>query len=585
MNRSKRQLTSLLLTLAMIVTMIPAFTMTAQASGTKTITGWNADYTSRVERVSVAAEAFPQSGASFSFTPGQWVNVFVTLKTGYSLTDLKLYSSGKYIDLGEMPYQGNGVWGKTVVMPDWDGFSECLLVVSTKTETTKLDMPVGYWDGDTIKWRAVAGAEDYQISMDQFLEGSSIVLFYADVFVASDGSVKDSSNALVIVGGQTKPIADLITYNPSTRFYSFEYRKLVSIYSNGRYNFIIKALRDPNIESELFATEKTVTGTQLKDGYRDPMPPIAVVTATALNVRAEPDNSSSRIGGVTGGTEVVIEETQGEWAKIAYGTGYGWVQRKYLEITNIQSYMVSVTNGEAVPSKAQEGETVKLIYIGPKSILLQEKTEFDHWKVVSGSAVLADSKSSTTTFTMPAGNVVIEGVYKNKEDYSTKPNPFVDIYETDDYYDAVLWAYYADPQITNGMDETHFGPQLTVTRGQAVTFLWRSMGCPEPTSYNNPFVDVPSTEYYYKPILWAVEKGITKGVDDTHFNPMDTLSTLHIITFLFRTQYPGKDGWDGDAAVWAADEKGRPFGIDIAVNNETDCPRCHVVQFLYWLSK
>ena len=166
-----------------------------------------------------------------------------------------------------------------------------------------------------------------------------------------------------------------------------------------------------------------------------------------------------------------------------------------------------------------------------------------------------------------------------------KVNPFVDIYETDGYYDAVLWAYYADPQITNGMDETHFGPGLTVTRGQAVTFLWRSQGCPEPSSLYNPFVDVPSTEYYYKPILWAVEKGITKGVDEKHFNPMDTLSTLHIITFLFRTTYPGKDGWDGDAAVWAADEKGRPFGIDIAVNNKTECPRCHVVQFLYCMSK
>ena len=179
-------------------------------------------------------------------------------------------------------------------------------------------------------------------------------------------------------------------------------------------------------------------------------------------------------------------------------------------------------------------------------------------------------------------NVTITGVSRLKEE---KVNPFVDIFETDPYYDAVLWAYYADPQITNGMDETHFGPDLTVTRGQAVTFLWRSQGCPEPTSYNNPFKDVSSTEYYYMPILWAVEKGITKGVDDTHFNPMGTLSTQYIITFLFRTTYPGKDGWDGDAAVWAGDEKGRPFGIDIAVNNETDCQRCHVVQFLYCLSK
>ena len=133
------------------------------------------------------------------------------------------------------------------------------------------------------------------------------------------------------------------------------------------------------------------------------------------------------------------------------------------------------------------------------------------------------------------------------------------------------------------MDETHFGPQLTVTRGQAVTFLWRSEGCPEPSSMNNPFEDVPSTEYYYKPILWAVEKGITKGVDETHFNPSDTLSTAHIITFLYRTKNPGTDGWWGEAEYWA--EKGygigKPFGVSMTVDNTTDCPRCYVVQFLY----
>ena len=44
-------------------------------------------------------------------------------------------------------------------------------------------------------------------------------------------------------------------------------------------------------------------------------------------------------------------------------------------------------------------------------------------------------------------------------------------------------------------------------------------------------------------------------------------------------------GWYGEAAAWAADENGRPFGVDIAVDNTTNCPRCNVVQFLYKLSK
>ena len=171
-----------------------------------------------------------------------------------------------------------------------------------------------------------------------------------------------------------------------------------------------------------------------------------------------------------------------------------------------------------------------------------------------------------------------------QSDPSIKPhilNPFVDVSESDEYFIPVMWAYYAKPLITNGMDETHFGPDLTVTRAQAVTFLWRSQGCPAPSSMYNPFVDVPSGEWYYEPVLWAVEKGITKGVDASHYNPSDTLSTQHIITFLYRTKNPGKDGWDGEAAAWAANQDGRPFGVNIAVDNTTPCPRCHVVTFLY----
>ena len=179
-----------------------------------------------------------------------------------------------------------------------------------------------------------------------------------------------------------------------------------------------------------------------------------------------------------------------------------------------------------------------------------------------------------------ANNIVIV-----PDEKAVRSNPFVDISETDEYYDAVLWAFYAEPQVTNGMDTTHFGPWRTVTRGQAVTFLWRAMGCPEPTITGNAFADVAAKEYYYKPVLWAVEKGITKGVDDTHFNPDGILSTQHIVTFIYRTLNPGADGWYGEAEAWAADENGKPFGVDIAVSNITECPRCRVVQFLYRLSK
>ena len=87
------------------------------------------------------------------------------------------------------------------------------------------------------------------------------------------------------------------------------------------------------------------------------------------------------------------------------------------------------------------------------------------------------------------------------------------------YFTPVYWALRHDPQITNGTTASTFSPDKTCTRGEVVTFLWRTAGCPEPTSNENPFTDVKSGKFYYKAVLWAVEQGITKGTSETSFEP------------------------------------------------------------------
>ena len=159
-------------------------------------------------------------------------------------------------------------------------------------------------------------------------------------------------------------------------------------------------------------------------------------------------------------------------------------------------------------------------------------------------------------------------------------NPFVDVGEGDYYRDAVIWAYAHTPQITQGVDASHFDPNGTVTRGQAVTFLWRAVNCPTPSATTNPFSDVRSDDYYYQPVLWAVEKGVTVGTDASHFSPADTCSTAHIITFLYRALGIGSNGWDGEAARWA-DELSLLDDTGLAVSAAQNCPRGAVVTFLY----
>ncbi|MBQ3404898.1 MAG: S-layer homology domain-containing protein, partial [Oscillospiraceae bacterium] len=140
--------------------------------------------------------------------------------------------------------------------------------------------------------------------------------------------------------------------------------------------------------------------------------------------------------------------------------------------------------------------------------------------------------------------------------------------------------YYASPQVTNGIDSVRFDPSQTVTRGQCATFLWRAMGCPEPGTTETSFVDIKADEYWYRPILWAVEEGITKGTDAAHFSPWQTCSTAHIITLLYRTLDIGADGWYQEAADWAEKEK-LLQGTGLDVQPEVKCPRGAVVTFLY----
>ena len=165
-------------------------------------------------------------------------------------------------------------------------------------------------------------------------------------------------------------------------------------------------------------------------------------------------------------------------------------------------------------------------------------------------------------------------------------NPFTDVKESDYFYDAVLWAYFNEPQVTKGISDTEFAPTMTCTRGQVVTFLWRAAGRPEPTTKINKFTDVKEDDYFYSAVLWAVEKNITKGTSDTEFSPKQTCTLAHVITFLYRAaDEPGKseapEKWYTDAMNWAF---GNGMFKDLSfseIDPGADCARKDIVNFLY----
>ncbi|MBE6951410.1 MAG: S-layer homology domain-containing protein, partial [Ruminococcaceae bacterium] len=90
-------------------------------------------------------------------------------------------------------------------------------------------------------------------------------------------------------------------------------------------------------------------------------------------------------------------------------------------------------------------------------------------------------------------------------------------------------------EITNGLTTTTFGPYAECNRAQVVTFLWRAMEKPAPTATEHPFTDVAEDQFYFVPMLWAVENGITNGLTETTFGPNATCNRAQVVTFLYRT--------------------------------------------------
>ncbi|MBR3560282.1 MAG: leucine-rich repeat protein [Oscillospiraceae bacterium] len=166
----------------------------------------------------------------------------------------------------------------------------------------------------------------------------------------------------------------------------------------------------------------------------------------------------------------------------------------------------------------------------------------------------------------------------------TQVSGFLDVRETDYFADAVTWAKEKGVTLGKGA-ATRFAPRDSVSRGEAVTFLWRAMGQPEPTSAASPFTDVGASDFFCKPVLWAVENGITNGTGDgTTFSPNSPVTREQLAIFLYRAMgEPGKTGagaYYDDALRWA-NGKSLLDGTEISFRVGAPCPRCDVVTYLF----
>ena len=256
----------------------------------------------------------------------------------------------------------------------------------------------------------------------------------------------------------------------------------------------------------------------------------------------------------------------------------------------VTTYAITVKdakNGDVTAShkSAAKGTTVTLTVKPDKGYELDDITVLDS----KDKEIKLTEKGGKFTFTMPASAVTVKAGFKAEA--PVIDHPFTDVPEGSYYEDAVIWA--VDKGITGGTSATTFSPNGICTRAQAVTFLWRAAGSPEPKTSTMPFTDVKADSYYHDAVLWAVEQGITAGTSATTFAPDLNCSRAQIVTFLYRAAGSpavsgspafsdvAPDAYYAKAVKWAQ-ANGITSGIGGGLFGSNDnCTRAQIVTFIY----
>ncbi|GMA30031.1 GH92 family glycosyl hydrolase [Litorihabitans aurantiacus] len=148
-------------------------------------------------------------------------------------------------------------------------------------------------------------------------------------------------------------------------------------------------------------------------------------------------------------------------------------------------------------------------------------------------------------------------------------SPFSDVATGDQFASDIIWAH--DRGITRGWAESDgtatYRPLAPIARDVMAAFLFRladESDYVEPAV--SPFVDVATTDQFYREIAWLAERGISTGWERAdgarEFRPLEPIARDAMAAFLYRLA--GSSGDDGDGGGDAAGVS--PF-VDVAVTD------------------
>ena len=261
-------------------------------------------------------------------------------------------------------------------------------------------------------------------------------------------------------------------------------------------------------------------------------------------------------GKENGTIKVMLLKDNGETEPVASTYEDGFVK---VELNHFSEYLVYtepeviVTGGGSastytVKFNTNGGSTIKSVSVNKNGVVAEPTAPtkkgytFDGWYTDRQLTTPYDFTSKVTkNFTLFAKWVEDSEEPGTDEPGTEEPTTvsFDDINETDWFYENV--KYVVENKLMNGVSDTEFAPNNTLTRAMLVTVLYRNAGEPEVTEAAS-FADVDADSWYAKAVVWAEANGIVNGVSDTEFAPNANITREQIATIMYRyAQYNGDD--------------------------------------------
>lgn len=156
-------------------------------------------------------------------------------------------------------------------------------------------------------------------------------------------------------------------------------------------------------------------------------------------------------------------------------------------------------------------------------------------------------------------------------------SPFTDVPDwASDYVDAVVMN-----GCMSGVDVTHFGSDMALTRGEFVKILGMARGIKADKYETSAFSDVSDTDACSPYAAWAASKNIVNGYGDGMFGRDDVLTREQVVTILYRyamafsmdTTASGDLGAFSDSnqiSSWASTAMTWAVGADYIIGNAND---------------